>query len=61
MTISMRNFALPWFDANGAPRASAVAYSESGAEDRRRELEAAGANRVTVVPVKPGELPGIPG
>lgn len=57
MTTTMRSFGLTWTDSDGTPRASAVAYDNSSADQRRTELERAGATRIKVVPVTPGELP----
>jgi hypothetical protein len=57
MTITMQNYGLTWTDADGTPRASAVAYDERSAEQRRDELVAAKATDVEIVPVKPGNCP----
>lgn len=57
MTTTMLSYALTWTDPDGTPRASAVAYDETSAARRKRELEEAGATGIAVVPVKPGELP----
>ena len=57
MTITMQSFALTWTDPDGTPQASAVAYDETSAERRRKELEAAGCTSIEIVPVKPGQLP----
>lgn len=57
MTITMQNFALTWTDPDGTPRASAVAYDEPSAGQRKSELEAAGCTRIEIVEVKPGTLP----
>ncbi|MFH9611087.1 hypothetical protein [Streptomyces sp. NPDC017448] len=55
--ITMQNYALTWTDAAGRRRASSVAYDESSANSRKGDLEAAGATDVTLVPIRPGELP----
>ncbi|MEU6104483.1 hypothetical protein [Streptomyces flaveolus] len=57
MTITMRSYGFTWTDADGTPRASAVAYDEVSADRRREELEEAGATGIERVAVKPGELP----
>ncbi len=57
MTITMRSYGFTWIDADGTPRASAVAYDEVSADRRREELEEAGATGIERVDVKPGELP----
>lgn len=57
MTITMQNYGLTWTDPDGVRRASAVAYDEASAGQRRDELETAKATDVEIVPVKPGELP----
>ncbi|MGW1616472.1 hypothetical protein ACWCQZ_44920 [Streptomyces sp. NPDC002285] len=38
-TITMQNYALTWTDPDGTPRASAVAYDKTTAEQRQAELE----------------------
>lgn len=53
----MQNYGLTWTDPDGVHRASAVAYDEASAGQRRDELAAAKATDVEIVPVKPGELP----
>ncbi|WP_405576514.1 hypothetical protein [Streptomyces sp. NBC_01092] len=57
MTITMRNFALTWTDLDGTLRASAVAHDMKTAEQRRAELETAGAADREIVPAGPGRLP----
>ncbi|WP_145503738.1 hypothetical protein [Streptomyces sp. CFMR 7] len=57
MRIIMQNYGLTWIDSDGKPRASSVAYDEGSANSRKAELEAAGAAGVTIVPIRPGELP----
>ncbi len=57
MTITMQNYALTWTDPDGVHRASAVAYDEASAGQRKDELETGGATDVEIVPAKPGELP----
>ncbi|WP_435598378.1 hypothetical protein [Streptomyces anulatus] len=57
MPITMQNYGLTWTDAAGHRRASSVAYDENSAKRRKADLEAAGAADVTVVPIRPGELP----
>ncbi|MET8605631.1 hypothetical protein ABZV92_19020 [Streptomyces rubiginosohelvolus] len=57
MPNTMQNFALTWTDAAGQRRASSVAYDEGSANGRKEELEAAGSTDVTIVPIRPGELP----
>ncbi|MGC4925508.1 hypothetical protein [Streptomyces sp. DT117] len=57
MPITMQSYALTWTDANGARRASGVSYDKPSAEHRKAELEAGGATDVTIVPIRPGELP----
>lgn len=57
MPITMQNFALTWTDTTGKRRASAVSYDEKSASSRKVDLEADGATEVTVVPIRPGELP----
>ncbi|MFE9769448.1 hypothetical protein ACFYPC_33850 [Streptomyces sp. NPDC005808] len=57
MTINMQNFGVTWTDASGSPRASTVAYDKRSAERRKTELEEAGATRIEIVSVKPGERP----
>ncbi len=57
MPIAMQNFALTWTDASGVRRTSAVSYDKNSATGRKAELEAGGAADVTVVPIRPGELP----
>ncbi|MFH8439352.1 hypothetical protein ACH4A3_29525 [Streptomyces sp. NPDC018007] len=57
MPITMQNYALTWTDTTGKARASSVAYDESSASSRKGGLEAAGATNVTIVPIRPGELP----
>jgi hypothetical protein len=53
----MQNYALTWTDPDGRPRASAVAYDKTSADERRGELEDAGCTDIEIVEVKPGELP----
>lgn len=50
----MKNFKVKWTE-DGKERTSVVSYSESSAEKRKQQLEAAGATNVRVVQVKPGE------
>lgn len=57
MTITMQNFALTWTAPDGTPRASAVAYNKTSADERKSELEKAGARDVEIVAVAPGQLP----
>ncbi|MYW30116.1 hypothetical protein [Streptomyces sp. SID2119] len=57
MPITMQSYALTWTDTNGVRRASGVSYDKPSAEHRKAELEAAKATNVTVVPIRPGELP----
>jgi len=57
MTTTMKSFALTWTDPDGAHRASAVAYDQASAGQRKAELETGGATDVEIVPVKPGVLP----
>ncbi|MFE8910875.1 hypothetical protein [Streptomyces globisporus] len=57
MPITMQNYAFIWTDAAGQRRVSSVAYDEGSANGRKDELEAAGASDVTIVPIRPGELP----
>ncbi|MGW0920051.1 hypothetical protein ACWD3J_13675 [Streptomyces sp. NPDC002755] len=57
MTITMQNYGLTWTDPAGTPRASAVAYDESSAQQQKAALETAGCGSVEIVPVKPGQLP----
>ncbi|MFI5649879.1 hypothetical protein ACIA71_01500 [Streptomyces anulatus] len=57
MPITMQNYALTWTDATGQPRASAVSYDQNSASSRKAELEVGGATDVTIVPIRPGELP----
>ncbi|MFI1530758.1 hypothetical protein [Streptomyces griseus] len=53
----MKNYALTWTDASGQRQASSVAYDEGSANGRKDDLEAEGATDVTIVPIRPGELP----
>lgn len=53
----MQNYGLTWTSPDGAPRASAVAYDKTSADERKTELEDAGCTRIEIVPVKPGQLP----
>ncbi|MGW9245703.1 hypothetical protein [Streptomyces badius] len=53
----MQNFALTWTDITGKARASSVAYDKGSANSRKAELEAARNTDVTIVPIRPGELP----
>lgn len=53
----MKNYALTWTDPAGTPRASAVAYNQSSADERKAELEDAGCTDIEIVVVKPGQLP----
>ncbi|MER6102410.1 hypothetical protein ABT115_08785 [Streptomyces sp. NPDC001832] len=46
----MRNYRLKW-TGDGRERTSVVAYDERSAEQRKQELEAAGATEVRVVEV----------
>ncbi|POX58608.1 hypothetical protein C3492_36745 [Streptomyces sp. Ru62] len=48
---------ITWTDADGTPRAAAVAYDEVCAGRRRDELQKVGATDIERVDVKPGELP----
>ncbi|MEI5032360.1 hypothetical protein RB201_03955 [Streptomyces sp. S1A(2023)] len=57
MPITMQSYALTWTDANGVRRASGVSYDQNSADGRKAELEAAGATDVTIVLIRPGELP----
>ena len=57
MPTTMRSYGFIWTDPDGTPRASAVAYDRVSADRRRKELEAAGADGIDEVAVKPGELP----
>ncbi|WP_331751020.1 hypothetical protein OG215_37405 (plasmid) [Streptomyces globisporus] len=57
MPITMKNFALTWTDAAGQRQVSSVAYDEGSANGRKNDLEAEGATDVTIVPIRPGELP----
>ncbi|MEU0978990.1 hypothetical protein ABZ488_07205 [Streptomyces griseus] len=57
MPITMQNYALTWTDAAGKRHVSSVSYDQNSAGSRKAELEAAGASDVTVVPIRPGELP----
>ncbi|MGY0489450.1 hypothetical protein [Streptomyces sp. WG-D5] len=56
ITITTENFALKWTDPDGKAHASACAYSEKRAEQRKTELEAASCTNVRSIPVKPGEV-----
>ncbi|WP_030993769.1 hypothetical protein [Streptomyces sp. NRRL WC-3744] len=51
----MRSYSFTWTDPDGTPRASAVAYDEASAGQRRDELADAGASDIERVDVKPGE------
>lgn len=53
----MQNYSLTRTDAQGVPRASAVAYDKTSVDRRKTELEKAGATAIEVVTVKPGEVP----
>jgi hypothetical protein len=53
----MQNYSLTWTDPDGRPRASAVAYDQPSAAERKTELQKAGCTNVEIVPVKPGQLP----
>ncbi len=53
----MDNYALTWTDPTGTPQASAVAYDQPSARQRRDELEAAGCTNVEIATVLPGQLP----
>ncbi|MFJ4926803.1 hypothetical protein [Streptomyces sp. NPDC088736] len=55
MAITMQNFGLTWTDPDGTARASVVSYDRASADDRKRELEEAGASGVEVVATRPGE------
>ncbi|MGW6289439.1 hypothetical protein [Streptomyces sp. NPDC055107] len=57
MPITMQSYALTWTDADGKRHASAVSYDQNSADSRKAELEAGGATDVTIVPIRPGELP----
>ncbi|MFJ9675346.1 hypothetical protein ACIRP5_31710 [Streptomyces sp. NPDC101221] len=57
MTIKMESYGFTWTDANGTPRASAVAYDKVSADRRQAELEQDGATSIERVPVQAGELP----
>ncbi|MET9445392.1 hypothetical protein [Streptomyces sp. NPDC006610] len=52
----MQNYTFTWTDPDGRPRASAVAYDQHSADERKTELEAAGCTAVEIVPVQPGQL-----
>lgn len=57
MPITMQNYALTWNDSTGKARTSSVAYDKGSANSRKTELEAGGNTDVTIVPIRPGELP----
>ncbi|MFF7329619.1 hypothetical protein [Streptomyces sp. NPDC008150] len=57
MATTMISYGLTWTDPDGAPRASAVSYDKPSGEERKQELEKAGATDVELVSVSPGELP----
>ncbi|MFD3999803.1 hypothetical protein [Streptomyces rubiginosohelvolus] len=57
MPITMQNYALTWTDSTGKARAASVAYDKGSATSRKTELEAGGNTDVTIVPIRPGELP----
>jgi hypothetical protein len=57
MPITMQNYGLTWTDADGTPRASAVAYDKVSAEGQKEKLEAGGCSDVDIMPVTPGQLP----
>ncbi|MBK3630316.1 hypothetical protein JHN59_37085 [Streptomyces sp. MBT49] len=54
---TMQNFSLTWTDAAGVPRASAVAYDDPSAQEKKAELETGGCTGVEIVAIQPGELP----
>ncbi|GHB03324.1 hypothetical protein GCM10010330_66960 [Streptomyces tendae] len=60
MTIKMESYGFTWTDANGTPRASAVAYDKVSADRRQAELEQDGATSIERIPVQAGELPTVP-
>ncbi|MFH9266791.1 hypothetical protein ACH4KN_21455 [Streptomyces sp. NPDC017546] len=57
MPTTMQSYALTCTDAAGKHRASSVAYDKGSANGRKDGLEAAGATDVTIVLIRPGELP----
>lgn len=57
MTTTMQSYGITWTDPDGTPRAAAVAYDKASADDRKGDLEKAGASDAEIVAVKPGELP----
>jgi hypothetical protein len=59
MTITMQNYGLTWTDADGIPRASAVAYDQPSAERQKERLAAGGCSSIEIVPVTPGQLPEV--
>lgn len=60
MTIKTESYGFTWTDANGIPRASAVAYDKVSADRRQAELEQDGATSIERIPVQAGELPTAP-
>lgn len=61
MPTTMQSFSFTWTDPGGTPRASAIAYDQTSADRRRKELEKAGSTDIDEVPVGPGELPAVKG
>ena len=57
MPITMKNYGLTWTATDGTRHSSAVAYDEPSAERRKQELEDDRCTDVTIVEVKPGQLP----
>ncbi|MFJ9420660.1 hypothetical protein [Streptomyces sp. NPDC101249] len=51
----MENYGLTWTDSTGTPRASVVAYDQPSADHKKQQLEAGGATRVEITPIKLGE------
>ncbi|MER0443147.1 hypothetical protein ABR738_00900 [Streptomyces sp. Edi4] len=56
MAIKMQNYGIRWTDIGGTPRASAVSYDKTSAEDRKAELVAAKCTDVEIEETKPGQL-----
>lgn len=55
LSTSMNCWKVRWIsEIDGEPRVSVVSYTEKGADDRKRLLEAAGHTDVTVFQTKPG-------
>ncbi|NEA48454.1 hypothetical protein [Streptomyces sp. SID10815] len=54
--MTVQHFGFTWTDPDGTPRASAVAYDKTCADQRRDELETADCTQVAIVPVTPGQL-----